>query len=361
MTANDGRAAQMAPKRDTEAECDDPSTAVRVGLIGLGRWGAAHAEALRRLPGARLAAVAVSSEDSARRAEAELGVPAFADWRAMLDGTELDAVDVVAPNALHAEIALVALEAGLHVLVEKPLATTLADCDAIVAAARRSGRVVAVGHELRLSPLWGHVKGLIATGRIGRPLACSVHLWRRSFRLGSAGWRHDPARVGNWILEEPVHFFDLARWYLADLGEPVSVYAKANGRGGELNETLTAIVGFPDGGFASVSQMTAGAEHHARCEVIGRTAALRVIWDGASDRSEQPTYRLELAENDAAHELALGGTPTEPGSLRDLLAQFMRCVTDGEAPVTTAEDGRWAVRLCLAAEESARLGREVAL
>ena len=361
VVLGDRRAARMTPKRDTETECDDASPAVRVGLVGLGRWGAAHAEVIRALPGAELVAVAVSSEESARRAEAELGVPAFAGWRALLDGVELDAVDVVAPNATHAEVALAALEARLHVLVEKPLATTLADCDAIVRAARRSSRVVAVGHELRFSPLWGHVKGEIATGRIGRPLACSIHLWRRSFRLGSGGWRHDPARVGSWALEEPVHFFDLARWYLADLGDPISVYAKANGRGGELAETLTAVVGFPDGGFASISQTTAGAEHHARCEVIGGNAALRVVWDGASDRSEAPVYRLELAENDTAHALDLGGTPTEIGALRDQLAQFVRCVTEGEAPATTAEDGRWAVRLCLAAEDSARTGREVAL
>lgn len=358
---NDRRVARIPPTRDTEAECDDASATVRVGLVGLGRWGAAHAEVVRALPGAALAAVAVASEESARRAEAELGVPAFAGWRAMLEQIELDAVDIVVPNAMHAEVTLAALEAGLHVLVEKPLATTLADCDAIIQAARRSDRVVAVGHELRLSPLWGHVKGVIATGRIGRPLACSIHLWRRSFRLGSGGWRHDPARVGSWALEEPVHFFDLARWYLADLGDPISVYAKANGRGGKLDETLTAVVGFPDGGFATVSQTTAGAEHHARCEVIGRDGALRVIWDGASDHSREPVYRLELAENDAVHELDLGGTPTETGALRDQLAQFVRCLTDGEVPATTAEDGRWAVRLCLAAEESARTGREAAL
>ena len=127
---------------------------LRFGLVGTGRWGAVHAAVIAALPGAELAAVAVSSEASARRVEAELGVPGFAGWRTMLERAELDAVDVVALNAMHAEVTLAALEAGLHVLVEKPLATTLADCDAVVEAARRSGRVVAVGHELRYSPLW---------------------------------------------------------------------------------------------------------------------------------------------------------------------------------------------------------------
>ena len=336
---------------------------IRFGLVGSGRWGACHADAIRHTPGAELAAVAVSSPESARRAEAQLGVPAIIGWQAMLarPDLELDVVDVVAPNVLHAEIALAALEAGRHVLVEKPLATTLPDCDAIVEAGRRRGRTVAVGHELRLSPLWGRLKDEIAAGRIGRPLSCSIHLWRRSFRGGADGWRHDPARVGSWILEEPIHYFDLARWYLADLGEPTAVYARANGRGGEFQETVAALVSFPREGFAAISQTTAGAEHHLLAEVVGTDASLRVVWSGASDRSETPTYRLELARADAAVGLALADTPTEMGDLRKQLAALVRCLETGAAPAADGDDGRWAVRLCLAAEESARSGREVAL
>ncbi|MBA2450671.1 MAG: Gfo/Idh/MocA family oxidoreductase [Chloroflexi bacterium] len=128
----------------------------------------------------------------------ELEVPTFVGWDQLLASTPtLDVVDVVTPNADLGAITLAAIERGLHVLVEKPLATTVAACDAIVDAARRSGRVVAVGHELRLSPLWGRVAAEIMAGRIGRPLSCTIHLWRRSFRPGAGGWRHDPARVGN--------------------------------------------------------------------------------------------------------------------------------------------------------------------
>ena len=335
---------------------------VRFGLVGSGRWGACHADAIRHTPGAELAAVAVSSPESARRAEAELGVPAVVGWQELLARPDpaLDVVDVVAPNVLHAEITLAALEAGLHVLVEKPLATTLPDCDAIVAAARRRDRVVAVGHELRLSPLWGRLKHEIAAGRIGQPLSCAIHLWRRSFRGGSGGWRHDPARVGSWILEEPVHYFDLARWYLAALGEPRAVYARANGRSPDLNETMAALVSW-DGGFAAISQTTAGAEHHLLAEVVGRDASLRVVWSGVSDRSETPTYHLELADGDAREVVPLAGTPTETGDLQEEIARVVRSVTTGEPPPADGHDGRWAVRLCLAAEESARSGREVTL
>ncbi|MCC6179397.1 MAG: Gfo/Idh/MocA family oxidoreductase [Chloroflexi bacterium] len=338
---------------------------LRFGLVGLGRWGAVHAAAIRATPGAELAAVAVSDEASARRAEAELGVPAFADDRAMLAQPDLrlDVVDVVAPNAAHAGAALAALEAGCHVLVEKPLATTRAGCDAILETARRCGKVVGVGHELRLSPLWGRVKQEIERGRIGRPRACTITLWRRSFRPGSRGWRHDPARVGSWLLEEPVHWFDLACWYLASLGPPTAVYARGNS--GEasrpLDENVAALVSFPDGGFATITQTTAGAEHHLIAQVMGSEGAIRVVWDGASDRSETPTFRIELAIADMCEELRADGVPTEAGDLEREIAQFVRAIERGESPATSAEDGRAAVLLCLAAEESIRTGREVRL
>lgn len=336
---------------------------LRFGLVGAGRWGAHHAAAIRQTPGAELAAVTVSSPESAGRVAAELGVPAFADWREMLARADLalDVVDIVTPNALHAAIALAALEAGRHVLVEKPMAITLEACDAIVAAAERSRRVVAVGHELRLSPLWGRVKREIEAGRLGRPLACSIHLWRRSYRGGSGGWRHDPGRVGNWVLEEPIHYLDLARWYLADLGEPQAVYARANGRRPGLDENLAAIVSVAGGGFATISETTAGAEHHLVAEVIGTAASLRVVWAGASDHTPTPAYRLELATGDVQHALPLDGTPTEIGDLQAEIASLVRSLSSGEPPFADAQDGRWAVRLCLAAEESARTGQPVEL
>ncbi len=61
---------------------------------------------------------------------------------------------------------------------------------------------------------------MIDRGAIGEPQYCLIELWRKPYRLGSNGWRYDISRVGNWILEEPIHFFDLARWYLGSLGEP---------------------------------------------------------------------------------------------------------------------------------------------
>ena len=155
---------------------------------------------------------------------------------------------MVVPSHLHHAVAKDVLLSGRHLLLEKPMCLDLGACDELIALARQRGKVLAVGHELRVSSLWGRVKELIDAGAIGEPLYALIELWRRPYRLGSDGWRYDVARVGDWILEEPIHFFDLARWYFAGVGEPVSVAASANGKRPdrpELHDNFTATVAFP--------------------------------------------------------------------------------------------------------------------
>ena len=152
---------------------------------------------------------------------------------------------------------------------------------------------MAVGHECRLSSLWGKVKQLVDAGAIGEPLYALIELWRRPYRLGSEGWRYNIERVGNWVLEEPIHFFDLARWYFSSAGEPVSVYAAASGRQPghpELHDNFSAVLKFPGGRYAVVSQTLAGWEHHQTVKLTGSTGALWASWSGPLDRTFQPTF-----------------------------------------------------------------------
>src|SRR6516165_6331591 len=135
---------------------------MRFGLIGFGAWGRFHAEAIRKAPGAELAAIACASETTAASArELYPDAAIHLDWRTLVADRRIDAVDIVVPNHLHAEIAIAALEAGKNVLLEKPMAGSIADCDRIVEAARRTGRVLSVGHEFRASTQWGLIRNLI--------------------------------------------------------------------------------------------------------------------------------------------------------------------------------------------------------
>ena len=120
---------------------------VRFGLVGFGAWGQLHAQSIARLPDARLAGIAAPSAASrAAAAAAHPGVPVYPDHRALLAAGGLDIVDVVTPSHTHLEVASDALAAGCDVLLEKPMALTVADCRALVVKARALGRKLAVGH-----------------------------------------------------------------------------------------------------------------------------------------------------------------------------------------------------------------------
>src|SRR5439155_1410468 len=132
-------------------------------------WGHMHAAAIARIPELSLAAVMCASDASARAAAAQLpGVTVYRNLDALLRDQVVDLVDIVAPNNLHAEMAVRALEAGKHVLLEKPMATTLADAERVVAAADRSGKYLGVGLELHVSKQWARVRDLIEEGAVGR-------------------------------------------------------------------------------------------------------------------------------------------------------------------------------------------------
>src|SRR5436190_19284832 len=158
---------------------------MRIGLVGYGAWGRMHAATIARIPELSLAAVMCGSETSARAAAADLpGVTVYRELEALLRDPAVDLVDIVSPNNLHAGMAVAALEAGKHVLLEKPMATTLADAERLVAAAERSGRYIGIGLELHVSKQWARVRELIAEGALGRLRYANLTLFRRPFRGG---------------------------------------------------------------------------------------------------------------------------------------------------------------------------------
>ena len=336
---------------------------VRFGLLDYGLFGAHHANAISKTDGATLAAVAVKSDASQAAArDAQPTADVCGDWRAVIDRDDIDVIDIVLPNSMHYEVAKTALEAGKHVLLEKPMANEAAHCDELVALAEQSGRVLAVGHELRLSPLWGGVKSLIDSGKIGEPLHALVELSRFPYRQGAEGWRYDIDRVGNWILEEPIHFFDLVRWYLSSRGEPVDVFARANSRHAdhpELRDNFSAIVGFPGGAYAVVSQTLAAFGHHLTGKVVGTEGTIWARWSAADARSDAPTFALSYGLGSDITEVPFETSTGELLELADEVAAFVRCVREGDTPPCTALDGRWSTVMCLAAEESVVSGRIV--
>jgi myo-inositol 2-dehydrogenase/D-chiro-inositol 1-dehydrogenase len=340
-------------------------TPLRFGLIGFGAWGRFHAGAIAKTAGAELMAIAARS-DASRAAAKDMfpNAQIYVDYRELLGRPDIDVVDIVVPSYLHHEIASATLAAGKHLLLEKPMALSLRECDDLIELARKRERVFAVGHELRLSSLWGKVKELITAGYIGEPKYALVELSRRPYRLGSESWRYDISRVGSWILEEPIHFFDLARWYLSDLGNPETVYAAANSRQAgheELKDNFSALLHFARGGYAVVSQTLAAFEHHQTVKVTGTKGALWASWSGAMDRTLRPTFTLRAFDGEQVQQIPIDKITGEVFELEDQIAMLARAIHGGGELSCSATDGRWSVAMCLAAQESVESGRPVAI
>jgi myo-inositol 2-dehydrogenase/D-chiro-inositol 1-dehydrogenase len=276
----------------------------------------------------------------------------------------VDVVDIVLPSHLHHEVASAVLGSGKHLLLEKPMCLSVEHCDDLVRLARENNLLLAVNHEFRLSSLWGKVKELVDGGFVGEPQYVLVELSRNPYRLGTDGWRFDINRVGNWILEEPIHFFDLARWYLEPAGRPETVYAAANSRQPghpELQDNFSAIVRFTGGAYAVVSQTLGAFEHHQTVKLTGTRGALWASWSGAMDRTRHPTFSLRAFDGEKLDDVPITRTTGELFELEDHVAMLTAAVRRGGELPSTGEDGRWSVAICLAAARSVETGEVVSI
>ena len=337
------------------------SQRVRFALAGFGAWGRCHAQSIAENPDAELVAITAPSEAS--REEARQLYPQaaiFSDARAMIEQAEFDIIDIVTPSHTHREISVAAMERGKHVLLEKPMATSVEDCKAITQAARSSTAKFAIGNEFRLSSQWGRIKRVIEEGTIGDPQYVLVELSRKPYRQGAGGWRYDPARVGSWVLEEPIHFFDLAHWYLAGSGQPVELYAYGNSRDPQrpqLFDNFSAMFKYPNGSYAVVSQTLAAFEHHQTIKVSGTKGALWAGWSGALDRTLEPDYFLKVFDGEKVENVVIESHSGEVFELREEIRQCIAMVRGEPYTLAKAEDGLWSAGLCLLAEESIRQGK----
>lgn len=344
---------------------------MRFALIGYGAWGRQHAQTIAGLPELSLAAISCASEESAAAARADHPAALVTrDWREAVAAPDIGIVDVVTPNYMHARVAIAALEAGRDVLLEKPMATSRADCDALLDAELRTGRLVSVGHEMRQSSQWGKVKALIDEGAIGEPLFLNVNLFRNFYRSGASGWRYDKQRVGSWLLEEMVHHFDLALWYFAKAGDPVSLRAHGNRRAGRddgLFDNVSILFRYASGAYVTISQCVAGFEHSLIVEIAGTDGAIRTHWSGTMDRDASAEYDLRVQAKGFPFERGVRECEririAKSGEVYELTEQIRRTVEgfSRRRALVPAAEARKRVLMCLAAEQSLLEEREVAL
>lgn len=192
---------------------------VRIGVVGTSWWAQAmHLPSIASHPRARLAAICGRSAGRARELAAAYGIPAvYHDYRAMLDGGGLDAVVVVTPDDLHYEVTLAAIERGIHVLCEKPLALTAEQAAQMLARAEAAKVKHMVAFSWRGLPHYRYLRELVDSGFVGRTHAAQLSYLTGGGARTAYSWRYDQRRSNGALGNYGAHMIDLARWLLGDV------------------------------------------------------------------------------------------------------------------------------------------------
>jgi predicted dehydrogenase len=228
---------------------------VRIGLIGYGKVAHLHAEALAASATGEL--VSVCGRNAERRdgfaAKWRIASRETAAEMAQKDG--IDAVIITTPHPRHRDGALEALAAGAHVLVEKPMAVTEAECNDMIAAAHKAGKLLSVVCQRRWFPACQRINQAIDEGKLGKPVLAQLTIlgWRDKAYYDSDPWRGKWATEGGGILiNQAPHQIDLMQWYMGPFGEIQGFWDNFNHPYIEVEDSAVAAVRFTNGGLGSV-------------------------------------------------------------------------------------------------------------
>lgn len=326
------------------------------GIIGLGFFGEKHAEVAAALPNVDLRAVCTRREARRREIKKRLGVPKdYADYHDLLADRDIDAVSIVTHIDDHVEPAVAALRAGKHVLLEKPMARRVGECDRIIKAAEKSGCILMVGHICRFNPRYAEVRERIAAGDLGKIVSMYA---RRNIPAGRS--ESVLGKIGP-ILGDGVHDTDLMLWMSGARIE--TVYAQTLSVRGLKNPDLGwAMYRFDNGAIGVIEDVWFLPEGtpfriHEHMEIIG-TKGAAYIHGGDMNVMIQAGKSFDCP--DTLYWPHMHGQPV--GALREEMAYFADCVARGVQPkVVTPDEARAAVEATAAAEKSARLGKVVKL
>lgn len=323
---------------------------LRIAVIGAGVIGKAHARRLSSgASDAVLVAVADADAESARTEAARWGVTAD-PVDIVLARDDVDAVIVAVPSGLHAQLAVAALDAGKHVLLEKPIEITVEAADKIIDAEKRSGKVLSVASQRRFAAENRFVFRAIRNGLLGRVTSATVEvpLWRSQDYYDSGSWRGTWALDGGGaLMNQGVHLVDLALWLLGEVDE---VYAHAGLLAHErieVEDTVTITARLHSGALLTFLATTAACD--------GLPIRYAVFGDGGCAVIEDERLTRFHASDGPAP--SFDGPPVDQPLAQ--LDDFVTAVKTGGRPLVTSAEARAAVAFIEAVYRSARTGTPV--
>jgi predicted dehydrogenase len=339
---------------------------VKVAVVGAG-WIATHGHLPgHRKAGAQIVGIADIVPGLAQKVGAEFGAKrAYTDWREMLEREQPDVVSVCVPNVFHREVTLAALEAGAHVLCEKPVATSVAEAESMFATAATAGRHLMASQNLRFRPVNERIKQRIDSGEFGRIYHGEAFYIRR---LGIPTWgsfTQSKFSHGGAMMDIGVHVIDCALWFMGS-PRPVEVSAQVEGLFGSRPEIAAARKNAWDPTKFDVDDF---ASAFVRLD-NGATLSIQACWASHIERDREWVHILGTNagannESGSIYKLRDGekvdedlGLPRIPG-WEETVAHFLRVVDGQEHPRVRPEETLNVQRVIDACYESAKLGRAV--
>ena len=353
---------------------------LRFGILGCGVIGPHHAKAIAGLQSAELVAVADVVPELAEKLAEEYGCSHYASLQEMLSSVDLDAVCLCTPSGTHAEGAIAALEAGKHVVIEKPVDVTLEAADRLIEVQRATGGRAAVVSQHRFDAATRAVHAALARGEFGRLTSGSadVRWWRSQGYYDSGGWRGTWELDGGGVLiNQAIHSIDLLQWLMGEVVEVTAYTGLIAHERIEVEDTAVAILRFADGALGTIVATTAAypglttriAVHGDRGSAIIDDDELTYFHaateeqeggahgaGGGDNQAEEVTQRYGETESGS-------GAGADPSSLsmahRDQIQDFVEAVRDGREPLVNLEEGRRPLAIIRGIYESSRIGGPV--
>jgi UDP-N-acetyl-2-amino-2-deoxyglucuronate dehydrogenase len=347
---------------------------VRTALVGYGKVAHLHARALAEIAEADLVAVCGRKPEQAAAFGHRYGIPAFTDVGAMIKSAGVQAVVICTPHPAHMEPAVAAASCGAHVLVEKPLASSLADCDRMIQAATQAGVKLGVVSQRRFYEPVVRVREAIASGKIGTPILGAVVMygWRDEAYYKSDPWRGQwEAEGGGVLVNQAPHQLDLLQWFMGPIDELFGFWGNLNHPYIEVEDTAVAVIRFKNGGLGNIivsnsqkpgiygkihihgsNGATVGVQPEGGAMFIAGMSSvleppLNDLWTVPGEEANLARWQ---AEDRAAFEKV-------DAALHYIMLQdrdFVRAIAEGRQPAVTGQDGRVTVEMFTAIYRSQR-------
>ena len=321
---------------------------VTFAVVGAGTVFNAHKRGLTQ-PNLRLLAIADVNAEAAHKAAADFDIPAFTDHKTMLRDVRADVCVIIAPHPFHAPIALDALAAGCHVLVEKPMAVHVGEADAMIAAAAKADKILAVNFQQRTRPEIVAAKQIIDSGALGKIQHVDIQMtWTRpAAYFAAAPWRGTwKGEGGAVLLNQGAHELDLF-CYLAGTPKRIVAWARTIAHNIQAEDTVQAMVEWEDGALGSIHLSTAEAGRPQRIEILGTGGRLTIEQQGSQvsfGRFDAELLEFLRTNPDAfASPKQIEQEVTLPadtkGEHADIYRDLHRAITTNTAPIAPGTSG----------------------